>query len=784
MSTNKFSIVDIDNENDELQFQDFGLSEGSRGAGIGPSNNFTDSAGHQTDSQKDCHSPQRKRGKYSASSTTESKSEEQKTPVDQPSSRQKSKPTLNLDEMENFSPSTDQFDSREIELSDSSNFLLHVNSIHCPSNKDIFAGENHQKLVSESKNLHSIVSKAAVTAILSDDVHSTIELAYALLLRVQDKSLVSKAVKNLAASWPVPELQHLKRVKKFPKISKYVGVIEEFVSQASAIPEDRGKTKCHSYFSTENSRVSNQEKGPENDVFFVYVDLLYTFIEQENNHDIFTDSSSHDSLLLTNAEMNKFKSTCIELNLPKPIASNEVVHVIRQKLSFRGVDLSLFSPVLYVGKVSKYAPRLRYQFETVTAHWPCSFHEDEYLAKLIRGDNFTGDEVQSILKYMNLALCLAYGYDDGVDRKEMKNSSTCNVMPPAKIPDAARDRCESHLCSSCSGVFTNREKCCVQLSKATATCTSTFDSSVKTSREFPSCSSSSGNYNLTRCTVAENMEISSNGSKFHCKHHLPPRSACLMVDSSRDRVVVQVRDLRDVHPLAHAAMVAVDHVARTLGGGCWQSLDERRLANVPRSPQVSSIPVDERDNRRTSNLDEQDDRNTSNLEEQDDRKKSNLNEQDDRNIPNLNEQDDRNIPNLNEQDDRNIPNLSESERNKGPHSAKKHVNFAAASLKLSSPTTLHSDEASRSCNSNSHAPGPSESDECTSSYICTGLDAYLSHEPCMMCAMALLHSRVQRVFYHHRNAEKGALGSVVKLHTLPNINHRYEVFNVTAVEDC
>ncbi|KAA0187459.1 hypothetical protein HAZT_HAZT006184, partial [Hyalella azteca] len=201
-------------------------------------------------------------------------------------------------------------------------------------NKDIFAGENHQKLVSESKNLHSIVSKAAVTAILSDDVHSTIELAYALLLRVQDKSLVSKAVKNLAASWPVPELQHLKRVKKFPKIS-----------------------------------------------------------------------------------------------------------------------------------------------------------------------------------------------------------------------------------------------------------------------------------------------------------------------NSRDRVVVQVRDLRDVHPLAHAAMVAVDHVARTLGG-------------------------------------------------------------------------------------------------------------------------------------------PSESDECTSSYICTGLDAYLSHEPCMMCAMALLHSRVQRVFYHHRNAEKGALGSVVKLHTLPNINHRYEVFNVTAVEDC
>lgn len=63
-------------------------------------------------------------------------------------------------------------------------------------------------------------------------------------------------------------------------------------------------------------------------------------------------------------------------------------------------------------------------------------------------------------------------------------------------------------------------------------------------------------------------------------------------------------------------------------------------------------------------------------------------------------------------------------------------------------------------------------------YICTGCDVFITHEPCMMCGMALLHSRVRRVFYCCPNRQ-GALGSVTKLHTLPGINHRYEVFTVT-----
>jgi tRNA-specific adenosine deaminase 3 len=62
-------------------------------------------------------------------------------------------------------------------------------------------------------------------------------------------------------------------------------------------------------------------------------------------------------------------------------------------------------------------------------------------------------------------------------------------------------------------------------------------------------------------------------------------------------------------------------------------------------------------------------------------------------------------------------------------------------------------------------------------YLCTGYSIYLLNEPCLMCSMALIHSRAKRVFYHHRRSI-GALGSMTKLHTNQNLNHRYEAFHV------
>ena len=55
---------------------------------------------------------------------------------------------------------------------------------------------------------------------------------------------------------------------------------------------------------------------------------------------------------------------------------------------------------------------------------------------------------------------------------------------------------------------------------------------------------------------------------------------------------------------------------------------------------------------------------------------------------------------------------------------------------------------------------------------------YVTCEPCIMCAMALLHSRISTVYYLRENATSGALGSRYKLHTSKKTNHRFQVYRL------
>lgn len=66
------------------------------------------------------------------------------------------------------------------------------------------------------------------------------------------------------------------------------------------------------------------------------------------------------------------------------------------------------------------------------------------------------------------------------------------------------------------------------------------------------------------------------------------------------------------------------------------------------------------------------------------------------------------------------------------------------------------------------------------SYLCTGYDFYLTDEPCLMCAMAMVHSRVRRIFFRRDNERNGALGggNQLKLHGVKELNHHYQVFRV------
>ncbi|KAK9272375.1 hypothetical protein L1049_002746 [Liquidambar formosana] len=68
-------------------------------------------------------------------------------------------------------------------------------------------------------------------------------------------------------------------------------------------------------------------------------------------------------------------------------------------------------------------------------------------------------------------------------------------------------------------------------------------------------------------------------------------------------------------------------------------------------------------------------------------------------------------------------------------------------------------------------------------YLCTGYDIYLVWEPCTMCAMALVHQRIRRIFYAFPNPNAGALGSVHRLQGLRSLNHHYAVFRVLLPEE-
>jgi len=93
---------------------------------------------------------------------------------------------------------------------------------------------------------------------------------------------------------------------------------------------------------------------------------------------------------------------------------------------------------------------------------------------------------------------------------------------------------------------------------------------------------------------------------------------------------------------------------------------------------------------------------------------------------------------------------------------------SSSSIGNSASTTSIVQEASLKEDEDSNASG-------SVTYLCTGYDVYLSKEPCLMCAMSLIHSRIRRLFYRHKTSD-GALGSRFSIHTLESLNHHFEAF--------
>lgn len=70
------------------------------------------------------------------------------------------------------------------------------------------------------------------------------------------------------------------------------------------------------------------------------------------------------------------------------------------------------------------------------------------------------------------------------------------------------------------------------------------------------------------------------------------------------------------------------------------------------------------------------------------------------------------------------------------------------------------------------------------SYRLTDTTLYVTLEPCVMCASAIVHARVKRLVFGAWDPRAGAAGSIVDVFALEGLNHRVDVFGGVLMEEC
>jgi len=70
------------------------------------------------------------------------------------------------------------------------------------------------------------------------------------------------------------------------------------------------------------------------------------------------------------------------------------------------------------------------------------------------------------------------------------------------------------------------------------------------------------------------------------------------------------------------------------------------------------------------------------------------------------------------------------------------------------------------------------------SYRLTDTTLYVTLEPCVMCAAAIVHARVRRLVFGAWDPRAGAAGSITDVFALRELNHRVDVFGGVLMEEC
>ena len=69
-------------------------------------------------------------------------------------------------------------------------------------------------------------------------------------------------------------------------------------------------------------------------------------------------------------------------------------------------------------------------------------------------------------------------------------------------------------------------------------------------------------------------------------------------------------------------------------------------------------------------------------------------------------------------------------------------------------------------------------------YRLPGCTLYVTLEPCVMCAGAMMHARLSRVVYGAADPKTGACGSVVNLFAEAQLNHHADVTGGVLADEC
>ena len=70
-----------------------------------------------------------------------------------------------------------------------------------------------------------------------------------------------------------------------------------------------------------------------------------------------------------------------------------------------------------------------------------------------------------------------------------------------------------------------------------------------------------------------------------------------------------------------------------------------------------------------------------------------------------------------------------------------------------------------------------------SSYRLNGTTLYVTLEPCVMCASAIVHARVARLVFGAWDPKAGGAGSTANVFTLPSTNHHVDVFGGVLMDE-